>query len=71
MALAFADLYYVNVILPDERRFLVGEAKMHMKVVSAGSIDGERKVIIEKGKAVVEAGAWLGWNEFSSCVQSG
>lgn len=53
MAKAFKDPYYLNVILPDERRFLVSEAKLHVKVVPLGVVAGERKVIIEGGKAVI------------------
>lgn len=56
MAEAFTDPYYRNVILPDERRFLVSEAKQHMKVVPFGSITGDRKVIIDGGRSVVEDG---------------
>ena len=54
MAEAFTDPYYLNVILPDERRFLVSEAKLHMKVVPLGSIAGDRKVIIDGGKSVID-----------------
>jgi hypothetical protein len=56
MAEAFTDPYYLNVILPDERRFLISEAKQHMKVVPLGSIAGDRKVIIDGGKSVIEDG---------------
>lgn len=52
MAGAFKDPYYLNVILPDERRFLVSEEKLHIKVVPLEAIAGERKVIIESGKVV-------------------
>ena len=54
MAEAFSDPYYLNVILPDERRFLVSEAKQHMKVVLLGSVVGDRKVIIDGMKSVVD-----------------
>jgi hypothetical protein len=53
MAEAFKDPYYLNVILPDERRFLVSEAKLHIKIVPPEAIAGERKVIIEGGKVVI------------------
>jgi hypothetical protein len=55
MAEAFTDPYYLNVILPDERRFLISEAKLHMKVVPLGTIVGDTKVIIDGGKVVVPA----------------
>lgn len=54
MAEAFSDPYYLNVILPDERRFLVSEAKQHMKVVPLGSIVGDRKVFIDGMKSIVD-----------------
>jgi hypothetical protein len=52
-AAAFQDPYYLNVILPDERRFLVSEAMEHIKLVPAGTIDGDRKVIIDGRKATI------------------
>jgi hypothetical protein len=56
MAAAFADPYYANVILPDERRFLASEATMHMRVVPAGRVDGEKRVILEGGQGGVKLG---------------
>lgn len=54
MAEAFKDPYYLSVILPDERRFLVSEAKLHIKVVPLGAIVGDKKVIIDGETAPVE-----------------
>lgn len=44
--------YFEEVILMDERRFLVGEALGHVRMVGAGVVTGERRVIIEDGKVV-------------------
>jgi hypothetical protein len=44
--------YYREVVLVDERRFLVSEALEHVKMVDAGTVAGDLKVIIENGKVV-------------------
>jgi hypothetical protein len=54
MAQAFTDPYYLNVILQDERRFLVSEAKQHIKVVPLGTIAGDKRIIIDSRKAIVD-----------------
>jgi hypothetical protein len=46
--------YFREVILVDERRFLVSEALKHVRRVDAGTVVGERKVIIDGGKVVCE-----------------
>jgi hypothetical protein len=56
--------YYHNVILPDEKRFLVSAATEHMKVVQG--ITGDERVVIEGGKGVIEVcipigSAWICW----------
>ena len=58
--------YYREVILPDERRFLVSEALQHIIRVPPGSVKGERKVVIRDGKCVVEVGeeVWSVWREY-------
>lgn len=38
----------------DERRFLVSEALQHFKIAPLGSILGEKKVVIQDGKAVID-----------------
>lgn len=62
---AFTDPYYINVILPDERRFLVSEAKEHLLSVASGTIEGDRRIIIENGKALIgcanEMAIWQEW----------
>ncbi|TKA56347.1 hypothetical protein B0A55_13030 [Friedmanniomyces simplex] len=55
-----AQAYYQEVILPDERRFLLDEAFKHMKVVDAESVAGEVVEFIVDGKAVVEYEEWRG-----------
>lgn len=78
---AMSDPYYQHVILADERRFLVSEALMHLKVVPPGTVVGERRVVIRDGKAVVAEGegkgkeeeedeaakrAWVVWREWEA-----
>lgn len=50
--------YYEEVILPDERRFLLDEATKHMEVVDAGSVVGDRVEFIVDRKPVVEFEEW-------------
>ena len=50
MGPAMQDPYYLHIILPDERRFLLSNALEHICSLPVGSIVGERKVIIEDGK---------------------
>lgn len=58
--------YYRDVILSDERRFLVSEALEHICRVKPGTVSGERKVVIREGKALVEVGdeVWRVWREY-------
>lgn len=46
--------YYEKIILPDEREFLLDEARAHMVVFAAGSVEGDRVEIMQDGIAVVE-----------------
>jgi len=55
-----APAYYQEVILPDERRFLLDEAFKHMKVVDADCVGGERIEFIVGGEAVVGYEEWRG-----------
>jgi len=50
--------YHVNVILPDERRFLVSEALEHIVGVEAGAITGTRVEFIVDGKPIVDYAEW-------------
>jgi len=58
--------YYKEVILPDERRFLVSEALEHIYRVGPGSVKGERKVVIGEGKCLIDVGeeVWKVWREY-------
>ncbi|MCJ1371579.1 hypothetical protein MMC20_002797 [Loxospora ochrophaea] len=68
-----ADDYFRKVIIPDETRFLVDEARKHIKWLEPGTVEGERIVIIEErkvatgvdGKPVVDvAEAMRAWEEW-------
>lgn len=39
----WAQAYYREVVLEDERRFLVSEALLHTKMVESGQVNGERR----------------------------
>jgi hypothetical protein len=54
--------YYNEVILPDERRFLVSDALLHFKILPAGSVDGEKRVVIQGGKAMIDVPVCLVFN---------
>ena len=60
--------YYREVILPDERRFLVSEALEHIYRVPPQSVKGERKVVIDEGKVLVEVpeSVWEVWRGYES-----
>jgi hypothetical protein len=44
--------YWKEVIVEDEKRFLVSPALDHVRRIAANTVDGERRVIIEDGKVV-------------------
>ncbi|ATZ51321.1 hypothetical protein BCIN_06g07320 [Botrytis cinerea B05.10] len=52
--LSWKSAYYQDIIVADERRFLISEALDHVKIVETGLITGERKVIIENGKSMID-----------------
>jgi hypothetical protein len=58
--------YYAEVVLVDEKRFLVSVATEHMKRVEPGTVRGERRVVIQDGKSLVEIpeGIWEVWREY-------
>jgi hypothetical protein len=60
--------YYREVILPDERRFLVSEALEHIYRVPPQSVKWERKVVIDEGKVLVEVpeSVWEVWRGYES-----
>lgn len=51
---AWVGKYYKEVVLVDEVRFLESLATEHLLQVPGGTVTGERKPIIEGGKAVIE-----------------
>jgi hypothetical protein len=58
--------YYQEVVLADERRFLCSEAMEHILRVPPKSVQGERKVVIENGKCLIEVEdeVWRVWREY-------
>lgn len=52
--------YYEEMILPDERKFLLDEARRHMVVVAAGSVEGKKVEIIKDGVVVLGEGVGRG-----------
>lgn len=50
--------YHNQVIIPDEKRFLVSEALEHIKFVEAEAVDGERIDFIRDGKPLVGLEEW-------------
>ena len=60
--------YYQNVILADERRFLVSEALQHVKRVDPDTVTGKRVIIIQDGKALVDVGddVMKVWNDWTT-----
>jgi hypothetical protein len=58
--------YYVEVILVDEKRLLESLATEHIVQVDEGTVLGERKIIIQDGKSVVEVeeSVWDTWRMY-------
>ncbi|KAH8803039.1 hypothetical protein F5884DRAFT_682304 [Xylogone sp. PMI_703] len=58
--------YYQEVILPDERRFLVSEALQHIKRVPPQTVKGVLRVVIEDGKSLIDVpeSVWDVWREY-------
>lgn len=58
--------YYREVILVDEKRFLVSAALEHIFRVKPGTVKGERRVVVREEKALVEVGeeVWRVWREY-------
>jgi hypothetical protein len=58
--------YYEEVILRDEKRLLVSLATEHLVQVGEGTVSGERRMIIQDGKSViqVEEGVWEVWRGY-------
>ncbi len=58
--------YYEEVILVDERRFLVSEALEHIRRVPPMTVRGERKAVIEGGVCLIEVKeeVWRVWRQY-------
>jgi hypothetical protein len=58
--------YYEEVILRDEKRLLVSLAMEHLVQVGEGTVSGERRMIIQDGKSVIqiEEGVWEVWRGY-------
>ncbi|CZR60950.1 uncharacterized protein PAC_10846 [Phialocephala subalpina] len=62
------EAYYKEVILPDERRFLFSEALDHITRVPPQTVKGERKVVIDGGRPLIEVKdeVWKVWREYEA-----
>jgi hypothetical protein len=60
--------YYREVILVDERRFLVSEALEHIHRVPPMTVDGVRKVVIHDGKCLIDVpeNVWEVWRGYEA-----
>jgi hypothetical protein len=59
--------YYEEVILEDEKRLLESLAAEHIVQVEEGTVSGEKRVIIQGGKSVVQVeggGGWETWRRY-------
>ena len=45
--------FYREVVVPDEKRFLVDEARKHAQFVEADVVEGDKVVIVQDGKVAV------------------
>ncbi len=54
----FGGRYWDEVILPDERGFLLSEAMSHAVFVEVGAVQGDRTEFIVDGNAKVDFGEW-------------
>lgn len=64
---AWKSQYYREVILVDERRFLLSEALLHLKRLEPGAVmGGDKRVIIEDGKSLIHVPADVMevWNSY-------
>ena len=65
---AWKVAYYQEVILIDERRFLVSEALQHIHRVPPQTVKGERKAVIEEGNVLIDVpdSVWKVWREYEA-----
>jgi hypothetical protein len=52
--------YFDNVVLPDERRFLLSNSMDHLQGLDANSVAGDRVVIIANDQPTVDWEEWQG-----------
>ncbi|KAK0103124.1 hypothetical protein ONS95_000701 [Cadophora gregata] len=62
----WVQAYYDEVIKTDERRFLVSEALEHIIRVPPKTVEGEVRVVIKEGKALIDVPeeVWRVWREY-------
>jgi len=60
--------YYREVILVDERHFLVSEAMQHIHRVPPMTVEGERNVVIHDGKCLINVpeSVWEVWRSYEA-----
>ena len=65
--------YYEKVILKDEKRLLESLATEHLVQVGEGTVSGERRVVIEGGKSLIEVEerVWELWREYEKSGAEG
>jgi hypothetical protein len=51
---AASDKFSRQQVIPDERRLFLSDSLSHAKQVPAGTVNGERTIMIEKGRATRE-----------------
>jgi len=58
--------YYAEVVVQDEKKMLVSSARDHLLRVEPGTVRGDRRVVIEGGKSLVEVpeSVWEVWREY-------
>lgn len=58
--------YYREVVLADERRFLISEALDHITRVPPQTVTGTLRVVIEDGKPLIDIpeSVWQVWREY-------
>jgi hypothetical protein len=69
---AWRSAYYHDVILPDEKRFLVSAAMDHLKFVEGVSADegkgGKKVAFVEGGKGLVQVCAFIHRKEINVVI---
>lgn len=63
--------YYREVVLVDERRFLVSEATKHIYELPPNTVLGEKKVVIQDGKCMIDVpeNVWAVWREYEASAE--